>query len=457
MTAYHCELAWLGGQAAVADVVVDVVDGMIVDVRTGVGMAPGAVPLAGLTLPGFANAHSHAFHRALRGRTHAGTGSFWTWREQMYRVAAQLTPSTYAALATATYAEMALAGITAVGEFHYLHHHQGGTPYADPNEMGEVLIGAAADAGVRIALLDTCYLHGGIAPDGAPVAPNEVQRRFSDGSAQAWAVRATALAERHRHDRHVRVGAAIHSVRAVDAEAMRVVAAWAGEHEAPLHAHVSEQPAENEQCLAAHGLTPTALLAAVGARSPRFTAVHGTHLTADDIARYGADGGAVCFCPTTERDLADGIGPSSALRAAGVHLCLGSDSHAVIDPFEEMRALELDERLATLVRGSHDVASLLAAATLAGHRSIGWSDAGEIAVGRRADLVSVGLDSVRLAGCDVSTALAAVVFAASPADVHHVVADGEVVVREGRHVRVDVAAALRRSIAALDADGSISG
>ncbi len=412
VSAYHCELAWLGGPTAVADVVVEVADGVIVDVRSGVGVAPGAVRLAGLTLPGFANAHSHAFHRALRGRTHAGQGSFWTWREQMYRVAARLTPSTYAALATATYAEMALAGITAVGEFHYVHHDPTGAAYPDPNELGDALIAAAAEAGVRISLLDTCYLHSGIGPDGAPLPPNEVQRRFSDGSAEAWARRADALAAAHGSDRRVRIGAAIHSVRAVDPEAMRVVAAWAVEHDAPLHAHVSEQPAENEQCLTAFGLTPTALLGEAGALGPRFTAVHGTHLTADDIARYGAVRCSVCFCPTTERDLADGIGPSSALRAAGAQLCLGSDSHAVIDPFEEMRALELDERLATLVRGSHDVAALLTAATVAGHRSIGWGDAGEIAVGRRADLVSVGLASVRLAGATAATALEAVVLAA---------------------------------------------
>ncbi len=455
MSVYHCELAWLGGPQAAADVVVEVADGLIVDVRADVAVAPGAVRLAGLTLPGFANAHSHAFHRALRGRTHSGTGSFWTWREQMYRVAGRLSPASYAALAAATYAEMVSAGITAVGEFHYLHHDPTGTPYSDPNELGEVLIAAAARAGLRITLLDTCYLHGGIGPDGAPLAPNEVQRRFSDGSADSWAARATALATKHRGSRHARVGAAIHSVRAVDAEAMRVVSAWAAEHDAPLHAHVSEQPAENEQCLAAHGLTPTALLHTVGALGPRFTAVHGTHLTADDIDLYGANRSSVCFCPTTERDLADGIGPSGALRAVGAELCLGSDSHAFIDPFEEMRALELDERLATLVRGSHDVPALLEAATLAGHRSIGWADAGEIAVGRRADLVSVGLDSVRLAGCDAATALAAVVFAASPADVHHVVADGEVVVRHGRHLRIDVGAALRDAIVGLDAEGSV--
>ena len=455
MTAYHCELAWLGGAHATADVVVEVADGIIVDVRSGVAVAPGAVRLAGLTMPGFANAHSHAFHRALRGRTHAGSGSFWTWREQMYRVAARLTPSTYAALATATYAEMALAGISAVGEFHYVHHAPDGTPYPDPNELGGVLIGAAATAGVRITLLDTCYLHSGIGSDGTPTAPNEVQRRFSDGTAHAWAARVEALAAAHRSASHARVGAAIHSVRAVDSEAMRVVAAWAAQHEVPLHAHVSEQPAENEQCLAAYGVTPTALLHAAGALGSRFTAVHGTHLTADDIALYGIGNCSVCFCPTTERDLADGIGPSSELRAVGARLCLGSDSHAVIDPFEEMRALELDERLTTLVRGSHDVASLLVAATAAGHRSIGWDDAGEIAVGCRADLVSVGLDSVRLAGSDAASALAAVVFAASPVDVHHVIVDGEVIVREGRHTRLDVAAALRRAITALDAEGSV--
>lgn len=443
-TAYHCELAWLGGDTAAADVLVEVTDGMISEVREGVAAPAGAATLRGVTLPGFANAHSHAFHRALRGRTHAGTGSFWTWRDQMYGLAERLTPTSYRALARAVYGEMVLAGITAVGEFHYLHHDTGGVPYPQPNAMGEALIAAARDAGLRIALLDTCYLHGGVGADGVPIAPNEVQRRFSDGSAAAWAERVDALADTYHDDPYVHVGAAIHSVRAVDPFAMRAVANWAAARKAPLHAHVSEQPAENEQCLAAHGMTPTAMLDVANALSPRFTSVHATHLTAHDIERYQAHGCTVCFCPTTERDLADGIGPSGALRDAGVALALGSDSHAVIDPFEEMRALELNERLATLRRGNHEVAAILHAATAEGYRSLGWEGGGVLVEGAVADFVTVGLGSVRLAGIDAEHALAGVVYAAAPTDVHHVVVGGEVVVREGAHVRFDVAAELAR-------------
>ncbi len=231
MTAYWCELAWLGGTAAEAGVVVEVEYGRMAAVSGGVPVPPsGAHRLDGLTLPGLANAHSHAFQRALRGRTHHGSGSFWTWREQMYRAADRIDPESYLALARATYAEMALAGITTVGEFHYLHHGPGGAPYDDPNEMGRVVLAAAAEAGVRITLLDSCYLHGRIG-----TAPEGTQRRFSDGSAEAWAERVNELEE----NESARVGAAVHSMRAVDPESAAVVAGWARERERPLHAHVS--------------------------------------------------------------------------------------------------------------------------------------------------------------------------------------------------------------------------
>jgi cytosine/adenosine deaminase-related metal-dependent hydrolase len=154
----------------------------------------------------------------------------------------------------------------------------------------------------------------------------------------------------------------------------------------------------------------------------------------------------VCLCPTTERDLADGIGPAGALAAAGVPLCLGSDSHAVIDPFEEARAVELDERLATLVRGTHPAAALLTAATANGYSALGWDGGGVLAAGAPADLTTVGLDSVRLAGTDIDSALASVVFAASAADVTHVVVGGNVVVSDGAHTSIDVAAELDASI-----------
>jgi formiminoglutamate deiminase len=446
VTRYRCEYAWLD-DAPVADVLIDVAAGRIVAVRAagraavdggpdgaaGPSGEPGEIRLAGLTLPGFANAHSHAFHRALRGRTHGGRGSFWTWREQMYAVAARLDPDSYLALARAVYAEMALAGITCVGEFHYLHHQPGGTPYADPNAMGEALLTAAAEAGIRITLLDTAYLTASV--DGAPLAGPQL--RFGDGDADRWASRAAG----RKAPEHAVLGAAIHSVRAVPAGQVPTVAAYPG----PLHVHLSEQPAENEACLVHYGRTPAAVLADAGALGARTTAVHATHLTAADLATLGATGTGACLCPSTERDLADGIGPARALADAGSPLSLGSDSHAVIDMLEEARAVELDERLHTLQRGHFNAAELIRAATLAGHRALGWHDAGRLTPGARADLVTVRLDTVRTAGVDP----AGIVFAATAADVTHVVADGRVVVREGRHVTVDVPAELAATIGAL--------
>jgi formiminoglutamate deiminase len=414
----------------------------IVSVTEGADPPPGANRLAGITIPGLANGHSHAFHRALRGRTHRQGGDFWTWRELMYQVAGTLDPDGYLELATAAYAEMAMAGITAVGEFHYLHHDPAGRPYADPNAMGEALAEAARRAGVRLTLIDICYLRAGL--DGRPLAGAQV--RFGDGGAGAWAERAGAFRERPG----VRVAAGIHSVRAVDERAMATVAAWAAGRGAPLHLHLSEQPAENQACLAATGRTPAALAEGAGVLGPRTTAVHATHLTDADVARLGASGTAVCLCPTTERDLADGVGPARALADAGSPLCLGTDSNAVVDLFEEARAVELDERLVTGRRGHHDPAGLLAAATAAGMDALGW-DAGPLAPGRLADLVTVDLGSVRLAGARPAEAVDQVVFAATAADVTSVVVSGRQVVGDGRHLLVDdVPGALARAIAALD-------
>lgn len=442
MSAYWCELAWLGGEGVEAGVVVEIENGRFSRVEPGApAQPPGAERLDGLTVPGFANAHSHAFHRALRGRIQAGRGSFWSWREAMYELAAALDPANYHALARATFAEMALAGITAVGEFHYLRHAPGGTPYDDPNEIGRALVAAAAEAGIRITLLDACYLHGGF---GAELGPEQL--RFGDGSADAWAQRVEALGELGAG---ARAGAAIHSVRAVDPDSAASVAAWARERSWPLHAHVSEQPAENEACLAAHGLTPAALLDAAGALSERFTAVHFTDVSEEDLGLLGDAGGHCCLCPTTERDLADGVGAARAIADAGARLALGSDSHAVIDPLEEMRALELDQRLVTGVRDHHTAAELLRAACGDGHGAIGWPEAGRIEPGAVADLVTVRLDGPRLAGTAAGHALESLIFAATAADVREVVVGGRPVVRDGIHLDLDVAAELDAAIGGL--------
>ncbi|MGC0331521.1 formiminoglutamate deiminase [Streptomyces sp. SAI-170] len=438
---YWLEHAWLGDRVE-PGVAVDVADGRIAAVRTGVDAPPqGADILRGLTLPGLANAHSHAFHRALRGTVQVGSGTFWTWREVMYAVADRLTPDSYHALARAVYAEMALAGITSVGEFHYLHHAPGGTPYADPNAMGEALIEAAAEAGIRITLLDTCYLSSGFGE-----APDPHQLRFSDGTAEAWAERCSVLKERD----HARIGAAIHSVRAVPAGQLATVAAWAQARRAALHVHLSEQTAENEACLAAHGRTPTQLLAEHGVLGPRTTGVHNTHLTDEDIALIGGTSTGTCMCPTTERDLADGIGPAVALQRAGSPLSLGSDSHAVIDLLEEARAMELDERLRTRTRGHWTAAALLRAATADGHAALGWDEAGRIEQGALADLTTIALDSVRTAGPLPRLGAETAVFAATAADVRHTIVAGRHVVRDGAHTRVpDVPQALAAAVAAL--------
>jgi formiminoglutamate deiminase len=308
---------------------------------------------------------------------------------------------------------MLLAGIVHVREFHYLHQ---------PPGMDDAVIEAAAQAGIGLTFLDACYLRAGFGAE----TLDGLQRRFCDDDVEGWWQRAAAVRARHPD---VDFGAAIHSVRAVDARSMaRLAEAWGG----PLHLHLSEQPAENQACLAATGCTPAQLCAEAGVLSPRTTAVHATHVTDGDIRRLGAAGCGVCLCPTTERDLGDGIGPASALAGAGCRLSLGSDSHAVVDLFEEARAVELAERLATGRRGIHDPGALLAAAC--GGRTL--------APGQPSDLVSVGLDSTRLAGFEPERGAAWVVSAATAADAGHVVVGGRPVDLDPAAVSAELRAAL---------------
>ena len=376
-----------------------------------------ATYLPGIALPGFANVHSHAFHRALRGRTHGNGGTFWTWRETMYALAARLDPDSYYELARLVYAEMVLAGYTSVGEFHYLHHAPGGTRYADPNAMGNALAQAAIDAGIRLTLLDTCYLTGAI---GCELVG--VQQRFGDDSVDGWRKRVDDFS---CDAATVRLGAAIHSVRAVPVDAIGIVAGWAGERSVPLHVHLSEQVAENNACQARYGRTPTELLHEHGALGTDTTAVHATHLTEGDIALLAEHGCTACFCPTTEADLADGIGPARELADAGVRLALGSDQHAVIDPFLDARGLEAGERLRTGQRGRFSPLELLVAATA--HPAIGWPMLFD--VGAPADFVTVRTDTVRTAG----SAADQLIMTANSADVAAVVVGGRIVARDGHH------------------------
>ena len=432
MTSYWCERAVVDGQI-LDSVRIDEEDGVITSVQAGDHEADATV-LPGLVLPGFANGHSHLFHRALRGRTHGVGGTFWTWREEMYRAAAALDPDSYRELAIAVFAEMVLAGYTVVGEFHYLHHQPDGSPYATPTAMEDAVVEAASVAGIRLTLLDTLYLAGGT---GKALLPEQL--RFSDGSIEAWVARRDAVV----FGPLARSGAAIHSVRAVPAALLREAAKLSRDR--PLHAHVSEQVAENEEVIAAHGGTPTELLAASDVLGQNFTAVHGTHLTEHDIQLLADSHSTICFCPTTERDLADGIGPAINLRNAGATLSLGSDQNAVIDPFEELRGLEMDERLDSGQRGRFTPMELLEVATSAGYASLGW-DGGRIQAGAVCDLVAVSLSTPRTAGARPEQAW----LAATASDITDVIVGGEVRVRDGDHLLGDVGALLIAAIERLD-------
>jgi formiminoglutamate deiminase len=431
MTSFWCEHAIIGGRIGgmpASGLRIEEIDGVITSVAT-TAPVPGDVILSGLVLPGFANGHSHAFHRVLRGRTHDDGGTFWTWREQMYRVAARLDPDNYFELATAVFAEMVLAGYTVVGEFHYVHHQPDGTAYTGP-AMEEAIVAAAERAGIRLTLLDTFYPGDGVGSTG--LEPG--QRRFADPSVEAWAARRDSVTV----NALARMGAAIHSVRAVSPSHYEAIAA--ASVGMPLHAHVSEQLAENATAVVEYGKTPVELLEPVLGQN--FTAVHGTHLSAHDIELLHES--TVCFCPTTERDLADGIGPASALRDSAVKLSLGSDQNAIIDPFEEMRGLEMDDRLASGERGRFSPIELLTAGTVNGYASLGWNG-GVIEVGRVCDLVAVSTTSTRTAGASLNQLW----LAATAADVTDVIVGGIPRVTAGQHSLGDVGALLAEAIGRL--------
>lgn len=416
-----CERALVGGEFA-SHVLVESdaggrVTGTVIGVNPEGAASNGADLKLGLVVPGFANAHSHLFHRALRGRTHDDGGDFWKWRQQMYSAAARLDPERYRRLAVAVFSEMVASGYTAVGEFHYLHHRPDGQPYPD-HAMELALAAAAEETGIRLTLLDTCYLTGGI---GQPLSPEQV--RFGDGTAEAWLERWHDLRDTlaARHGSLVTLGAAIHSVRAVPDDAIATIIAGLPP-EIPLHIHLSEQPLENRQCVDAYGVSPTVLLHRLGALTERLTAVHATHLDGEDLRLLGDAGVSIALCPTTEADLGDGIGPGRALADAGARLCIGSDQNAVIDPLLELRGLEAGERLAAGRRGIFDPAELWEAGSGNGYASLGLGRAG-FGVGDWCDLVELDAGSFRTVGAHASQ----LVLAATASDVLTTVVGGRVV------------------------------
>jgi len=444
VTAFHSTWAWLGGDRLVADVTIVERDGVIVDVAAGIEPPHRAVRFDGVTLPGLVNAHSHVFHRALRHRTHDDGGDFWRWREEMLAVAGRLDPDTLSELATAVFTGMALTGITTVAEFHYVHHDVDGTPYGDPNAMGHAIVHAAHRAGIRLVLLDTCYLRGGFD------TPLEgVPRRFGDGDAARWAERVESLRSFYGDSPMVRIGAAAHSVRAVPVDDLEVAAGYAAGHGLPFHVHLSEQVAENEAALAATGRSPTELLAEAGALGPTTSVVHATHLTDADVSVLGDAAVSVVACPTTEADLGDGLGPFAELSAAGSTLAVGTDQQAVIDLFVEARAIEYHDRLRLRRRGVHSPTSLLEAATVGGARAVGTAQRG-LTVGAPADLVVMDTTAPTLAGWSPADGVAGIVFGGSAYAVTDVVVAGRRIVSSGAHHEIDhVAARIDRAVRAV--------
>lgn len=436
MTRYWAAAAWNGSEE-IRDVEIDVAGGRIDRVQIGVPPSGRAIRLPGALIPGLVNAHSHAFHRAMRGRT--GGDDFWSWREEMYRIAGLLDPDSYRRLAAAVFTEMALAGITAVGEFHYLHHQPGGRTYSDPNDMGHAVIEAARSVGLRITLLDTCYLTADV--DGSPV--RGTQTRFSDRSEERWAERHRQLADRYADAEDVVIGAAIHSVRAVPETAMATVAAAV---DGPLHIHVSEQEAENTACLRRHGRSPTRVLWDAGVLGPATTVVHGVHTDDADREVLAQSGAGLCVCPSTEAGLGDGFAPTAEIAGRGIPISIGSDAHAVIDLFVEMRSVEHNDRSRHGRREVHDPAALFSMATANGASALGMAPWG-LTAGAPADFVAVDDASVRTVGTDGVAGLA---MTASASDVTDVVAGGRRIVAHGEHVETpDAAAALKAAISVL--------
>jgi formimidoylglutamate deiminase len=413
-------------------------------------------------LPGMVNAHSHAFQRVLRGRTEYRTArerdSFWTWRELMYSAATRLTPDDVYDASRMAFLEMALAGITAVGEFHYLHHAPDGTAYEDVNLLAGEVIRAARDIGLRIALLRVAYARSGYQTESNPK-----QLRFIESSAELYLKHLEALAQSVSSPSvregnlagaaadTVWVGVAPHSVRAVPLSYLKDIVAYANHRDLKVHMHVAEQPAEVSACVEEYGRTPVALLQTEGLLSGNFTAVHAIHVTPKAIPAFATSGAMVCACPTTERNLGDGVVPADEYLKHDVPICLGTDSHAQIDLLEDARELEYHLRLQKLERAVLSVSSpaakedstddratdtgryLFECATRNGARSIG-APGGTLAAGQVADFFTLDLDDPTISGASPATLLQSIVFASSRAAVREVVVAGKPIVAAGRHL-----------------------
>ena len=418
-------------------------DGKVVQIVDG-NQAPDGVRLKNRAmLPGLVNAHSHAFQRVIRGRTERRsqntTDSFWTWREQMYDAANRLEPEDIYAISRMAFLEMALAGITAVGEFHYIHHARDGSTYSDPNLLAREVIRAARDAGIRIALLRVAYARAGFQTEADPR-----QTRFIEHSPDTYLKHLEQLlAAPELKDGMSWAGIAPHSVRAVPLDYLKRIGEFANERKLPVHMHVAEQPAEISACIEEYGRSPVALLETEGLLTKGFTAVHAIHVTPKAIGAIARAGALVCACPTTERNLGDGVVPVDAYFNAGVLVALGTDSQIQIDLLEDARELEYHLRLQQTARNvlapqDETSSSALAqrlfnCATINGAKSIGFNGGGKLEPGAPADFFTVDLDDPSIAGASQDDLLATIVFSLSRTAVRDVVVAGKQIVENGRH------------------------
>jgi formimidoylglutamate deiminase len=398
-------------------------------------------------LPGLVNAHSHAFQRVIRGRTerraHAGKDNFWTWREMMYSAATRLGPEDIYDASRMAFLEMAAGGITAVGEFHYLHRTAEGSAYDDPNLLAKMVVRAARDVGLRIALLRVAYARSGYLS-----APNERQARFIEAGAEVYLRHVerlqAELATEAEASSYSWVGVAPHSVRAVPLPYLREVIEFAAARKMPVHMHVAEQPAELAACLEEYGRTPVALLDDEGLLSERFTGVHAIHITEEEARRLARARAFVCACPTTERNLGDGIIRADLLFQENVRVSLGTDSHAQIDLLEDARELEYHLRLQKLERAvlsqeeDHEeglsalAARLLDCATKYGAQSIN-ALSGTLEPNRPVDFFTVALDDPSIAGAATDELLACIVFSLARTAVREVCVGGKLIIEDGKH------------------------
>lgn len=404
----EADLTWIDG-AFLPGVRVAVANGVITEVGA-LDAAPTRRLSGRALLPGYVNAHSHAFQRGLRGLGEhfpAGSGSFWTWREAMYDLVASMDEERLTALCVGAFEEMLAAGMTTVGEFHYLHHDATGAGF----RFDEVVLAAAARAGIRIVLLNAVYAMGGF---DSPLTGG--QKRFATPDLDAYWTQMERLGEIVDGDL-ARLGAVAHSLRAVSIEDIARIREEAERRHLVMHLHLEEQPQEIKDCVDRHGKTPMALLNEQVDIGPTLTAVHCTHSAAADLEEYLDRGGNVCLCPLTEANLGDGIADVPRMLKRPGQLALGSDSNARIDMLEEMRLLEYGQRLRGQHRGvcldasGRVGACLLEAATHGGARALGLRT-GAIRPTHLADLQSIDLQHPQLAGSTAETLADALVLGA---------------------------------------------